>query len=248
MSRFKVITGIVLRHINYGEAEKLFIFITPVGKRKAFAKGVRKVTSKNAGNLELFTHGHIQLVEGNSDRQIITSAVSIDRFDSFAYDIEKYTLGLFACEFVDITSTEDDENSFHHLLVILHAIKNNTNYLNLLVFILVHFTLMSGIQMNMFECCECGANTTPEDVWFSQINSGLVCKNCFKINKEQTIKLSLSTIKIIRNAYRHLKEPMSYQIEKNHAINAIDLMYNHINRQTERSCKTWKMIQDILLK
>lgn len=252
MSRFKVITGIILRHINYGEAEKLFIISTVLGKRKAFAKGVRKVTSKNAGNLELFTHAHIQLVEGNSDRQIITSAVSIDRFDSFAYQIEKYTLALFASEYIDITSTEDDENSFHHLLIILHAIKDNTNYVNLLIFIITHFTLMSGIQINIFECVLCQTPTTQEDVYYSHSYSGIICNSCRKIHTSNELgnlsELSLFQIKIIRNAYRSLQKPMEHNIDKQHAAPAIEFMYNHVMVHIGHPCKTWTMVKDIILK
>jgi len=46
--------AIVLRRTNYGEADRIIQFITPVGKISAIAKGVRREKSRLAGGIELF--------------------------------------------------------------------------------------------------------------------------------------------------------------------------------------------------
>ena len=42
--------GIVIRRVNYGEADRILTIITPSGKISAIAKGVRKAKSKVINN------------------------------------------------------------------------------------------------------------------------------------------------------------------------------------------------------
>jgi DNA repair protein RecO len=229
-SKFKVFTGIVLRHIKYDEAEKLFIIITPTGKRKVFAKGVRKITSKNAGHLELFTHAHIQTVEGNSGRYIITDAVALDKFDALASHIEKYTLAMFACEMVDKYAQENDDTGYFGLLFILKYLRDSVYSQNDILLVLVRLSIAIG--------------NTPDDLYYSYNDGGVICKNC----KHNTcISLSLNNIKILRNAYRHQNNSMTYNIEKENIKYVSSLIYNQIMYNTHEKIVTWKMINDIVI-
>ena len=47
--------AIVLRRTNYGEADRIIQFSTPLGHRSAMARGVRKSRSKLAGGVELLS-------------------------------------------------------------------------------------------------------------------------------------------------------------------------------------------------
>jgi DNA repair protein RecO (recombination protein O) len=249
MAKFKVFTGIVLRHIKYDEAEKLFIIITPTGKAKAFAKGVRKVTSKNSGNLELFTHAHIQTVEGNSNRYIITSSVSIDRFDSLAYDIQKYTIAMFSCEMIDKFSQENDDNGYIHLLIILKSLRDTIYSNNDILYALAHISMAIGIYPSLEVCAVCGSDNTPTDIYYSYENGGIVCHDCHNTNSH--LVLTLNSVKILRNTYRNMSNPMSYNISKEHVKIAADIIYKQVLYNMDNmsnQIKTWKMIEDIILK
>lgn len=247
MPKFKIVTGIVLRHIEYGEAEKMFIIITPTGKVKAFAKGVRKVTSKSAGHLEIFSHANIQLVDGNSGRHIITTAVAIERFDGITYDIEKFALGMFACEIVDLISTEnEDDNTYHHLLIILKALRDTTYNKNFVLFILAHLSIISGIYPSLEQCVICGQDATPEHTLFSQKDGGIVCNDCKR--ETETIQLSLKTVKVLRNTYRHTAKPMTYDIDLPSVASAAEILFKFITMHVDSKIKTWRMVQDVVLK
>lgn len=245
MAKFKVLTGIVLRHIDYGEAERLFIMLTPTGKYKAFAKGVRKVTSKNAGHLELFSHSHIQLVEGNSNRYIISSALAIDKFDILANHIEKFAIAMFACEYIDIVVTEDDDNAYHRLLLILKILKNNEYNPNVILFVLAHLSIIAGIQPAIEMCAECGEETQPDDIYYSIENGGVICQYCRTSASAQT--LDLHTIKILRNMYRNMENPMTYKISMPMITFVANLLYKHITSALDKPLKTWKMVEDVVL-
>jgi DNA repair protein RecO (recombination protein O) len=48
--------GVVLRHMDYGEADRLItVYTSQSGKIRALVKGARKITSRKAGHLEPFT-------------------------------------------------------------------------------------------------------------------------------------------------------------------------------------------------
>jgi DNA repair protein RecO (recombination protein O) len=246
MAKFKTITGIVLRHIDYGEAEKLFIMLTPTGKFKAFAKGVRKVTSKNAGHLELFSHAHIQLVEGNSNRHIIGSAMNIEKFDILAEKIECFAIGMFACEYLDIVVTENDEDSYHHLLIILQQLKKAPYNDNFILFALAHLSVCAGIMPSIEECASCGETCNESDIYFSFSSGGMLCEQCKRVDDVQ--ELHIYHVKIIRNMYRQMATPMKYNIPKRHVVFVANLLYKHLTYNLSQKIKTWRMIEDVVLK
>jgi DNA repair protein RecO (recombination protein O) len=68
------VTAIVLRHSDWGEADRLLtLFTREMGKLRAVAKGARKMRSRKAGHLEPFTHVKLQVAKGR-DLPIVTQA------------------------------------------------------------------------------------------------------------------------------------------------------------------------------
>jgi len=66
MSRSYKAEGIILKRINFSEADKILtIFTKRHGKVRAIAKGVRRLTSRKAGSVELFNQAGLFLLEGN---------------------------------------------------------------------------------------------------------------------------------------------------------------------------------------
>lgn len=64
MSRVRLFStpAIVLRRADYGEADRLLTLLTPErGKLRVLAKGARKITSRKAGHIELFTQTQVLL-------------------------------------------------------------------------------------------------------------------------------------------------------------------------------------------
>ncbi len=66
--------AIVLKRTNYGETDRILSIITPLGKRSALAKGVRKEKSKLAGAVEPFSLTEMNLHEGKGELLVVTGA------------------------------------------------------------------------------------------------------------------------------------------------------------------------------
>jgi DNA repair protein RecO (recombination protein O) len=102
--------GIIIKRKNFGEADKILtIFTKHYGKIKAIAKGIRKITSKKAGILELFNHCKLVLARGK-DLDIITEAEVINNFFSLMGSLNRVGVAWYFCELVDKLTAEGQAN------------------------------------------------------------------------------------------------------------------------------------------
>lgn len=104
-------TGIVLNRIQYGEADRIVTCITPdMGKISFIAKGARKIKSKLAGGIELFSISELVLIPGKNQLHTLTSARLEHHFGSITKDITKTTHAYEILKLVH-TVTEDNADS-----------------------------------------------------------------------------------------------------------------------------------------
>jgi len=93
--------GIILKRINYGEADRLLtIFTKHYGKIRVMAKGVRKLSSRKAGSLELFNQSVLFLVRGRNI-DLITETQTVNLFKKWRQDLKKVAVAYYCCELVD---------------------------------------------------------------------------------------------------------------------------------------------------
>jgi DNA repair protein RecO (recombination protein O) len=109
MASFKT-EGIILKRINFGEADRILtIFSKHFGKIKVLAKGVRKLTSRKAGALELFNHSSLFLVKGRNF-DIISEAEPLNLFKSWRKDLLRVGIAYYFCEVIDKLTPEGQPN------------------------------------------------------------------------------------------------------------------------------------------
>jgi DNA repair protein RecO (recombination protein O) len=93
--------AIVLRRINFGEADKILtVFSKHYGKIRLIAKGIRKMTSRKGGSLELFNRVTLFLVRGRN-LDLVSEVQVKDSFSGFRKDLERVSLAYYLCELVD---------------------------------------------------------------------------------------------------------------------------------------------------
>lgn len=110
MGRTYKTEGIVLKRINYSEADKIItIFTKHYGKIKCLAKGIRKLTSRRGGNLELFNLVVLFLVKGKN-LDLVTEAQVVDSFAGFRQDLKRVAIAYQLNELVDRFTRENQAN------------------------------------------------------------------------------------------------------------------------------------------
>lgn len=100
MKSYKV-EGIVIRRKSFGEADRILtVFTKKHGKIKVLAKGVRRITSRRGGNIELFNQVEMAIHRGRTF-DILTEAQVINSFSQIRKDLNLVGLAFHVCEIVD---------------------------------------------------------------------------------------------------------------------------------------------------
>lgn len=95
------IEGIVIRRINFGEADRIITLFTKThGKIKILAKGVRRITSRRGPNIELFNQVHLSIHKGRTF-DILTEAAVLNTFPQIKKNLDVIGLAFHVCEVVD---------------------------------------------------------------------------------------------------------------------------------------------------
>jgi DNA repair protein RecO (recombination protein O) len=86
--------GIVLARTDFGEADRILTVLTQdEGKVRLMAKGVRKVKSKLAGGIELFSISQISFIPGRREISTLTSTRLEKHFGDIVGDINRTMQG-----------------------------------------------------------------------------------------------------------------------------------------------------------
>jgi len=115
MNRYQT-TGIILRRTNFGEADRIITFLTPDGQVSAMAKGVRKLRSKLAGGIELFSESNITILRGRGDLDHLISTRLIKHYANLIGDYERLNLGYTILKLMAKVTRETTEPALYKLL------------------------------------------------------------------------------------------------------------------------------------
>ncbi len=112
-----VTTGIVLSRTNYGEADRIITIITPDhGKLRLMAKGVRKVKSKLAGGIELFSVSNVTYIQGRGDIGTLVSTRLLKHYGRIVANIDRVQLGYDLLKMFNKTTEDNAEPEYFTLL------------------------------------------------------------------------------------------------------------------------------------
>ncbi|MDO8429045.1 MAG: DNA repair protein RecO [Candidatus Daviesbacteria bacterium] len=119
--------GIVIRRSNYGEAGRLLTVMTPMrGKIRAVAKGVRRITSRRGGNVELLNKVRLQFFLGKG-MMMVTEADSIETYPKIKSDLVLTSYASHAIELIDNLVPEGQVNNqaYNLLAAVLQLLEKN---------------------------------------------------------------------------------------------------------------------------
>ncbi|HUY53203.1 MAG TPA: DNA repair protein RecO [Candidatus Dormibacteraeota bacterium] len=112
-----VTTGIVLRRINYGEADRIITYITPdMGKISLIAKGTRKQKSKLAGSIELFGESQLTFMIGRGDIGNLMSARLISNYGNIVKDLSRTNVAYRAIKLINKHLESSSGGEFYELV------------------------------------------------------------------------------------------------------------------------------------
>ncbi|MCD4738847.1 MAG: DNA repair protein RecO, partial [Anaerolineae bacterium] len=90
--------GIVLGRRNYGEADRVIIFLTAAGRLDLLAKGIRKPRSRKAGHLGLFSRSKVLISRVTNFWDIISQAEVLATRPGIQEDFKRGTYARYVGE------------------------------------------------------------------------------------------------------------------------------------------------------
>lgn len=178
--------AIVLRHHEYGEADRILkLYTLEKGKISAIAKGVRKINSRKAGHLEPFTHVNLFLARGRN-LDIITQAEAINPRAGLRENLQLMALASYVVEVLDRFTYEEGRNSglYRLLTQTLDRLEIQPNAETVVRYYELRLLEMLGYRPQLFNCIDCGEALREQDQFFSPLGGGVACPRCGQHRRE----------------------------------------------------------------
>lgn len=169
--------GVVLRTTKLGEADRIITIITSGhGKVRAVAKGARRTRSKLAGHVEPLRHVDLQLYRGRGELDIVTGAVTLDRWPVLRSDLDRLGTAMTLAEAVDqsVHDRGDDPVPYQMLTGALGRLDRSHSEMLLPAFLL-RLLAHEGIAPMLDGCVVGGDCNDAPIVAFDPAGGGVTC-------------------------------------------------------------------------
>ena len=194
--------GLVIKRKNIGEADKIVtIFSKYQGKVSVIAKGVRKVSSRRAGNLELLNQIKF-FAHGNGKLPVVTEVATLTTFKRIKSDLQKLGLAYLLLELIDQFLPEGQENNnlYNQLLLFLEGINQSKNFEKdkvLVASFQIKLLKEMGYLPELYRCIKCGNKLKENDNFLAPHLGGLIDEGC-STDSLISKRIKSDSIKVIR--------------------------------------------------
>ncbi len=174
--------GIVLKRRNFGEADRIVtVFTLQKGKISVLAKGVRRITSRRAGNVELLNRVSMYLFLGKG-MPILTEAEGLETYQKLKEDLTLSTYAFHIIELIDKMTAEDQENRilYQHLLEVLRKLSTNPRQILIRAF---EVKILSDLGFVSFQDTKPGLSTKVQTGFVHSLLKDLETNKWDKIEK-----------------------------------------------------------------
>lgn len=179
---------IILKSVNYSEADKILtVFGRERGKFGLLAKGIRKLTSKNRGNMQTLSVAEVTYFEGKN-LGILRESSAIVLVPPEDIDMNSARRLLFLLN--KILPEADPEPQIHDMVVELIRGGVNIGELNRFR---IKFLQALGYINEMSICSGCGKRVGKQD-WLDTVGFNVICQSCIEqfneVNRAGFIKIN----------------------------------------------------------
>lgn len=158
MSRSYQTTGIILKGMPFGEADRLVTLLSPeFGLIRAIAPGARKLKSRLRGRTELFVINQLLIIKGRSLDKI-TQVQTLQTYPRLSQNLGKLAASQYLAELILILGlSEQPQDELYQLLTEhltrLEQVTDDYSILAHLAQAVFHLLVISGIAPQVQRCC-----------------------------------------------------------------------------------------------
>ncbi len=198
------VEAIVLRHRDWGEADRLLALYTRQrGKVSAVAKGARKIRSRKAGHLQPFTRITLQLARARGP-YIITQVETLDAYLPLREDLNLTGNASYIVELLDRFTYDEEESNlaiFNLLNDSLNRLSRGDDIWTVIRYYEMRLLDYLGFRPRLFHCAGCEAEIKAEEQFFSAEQGGVLCPAC-GFNYPSARPVNIETLKYLRHFQR----------------------------------------------
>jgi len=178
-----ITAAVVLRTVDYGEADRVVTLLCREGgKRSALARGARKSARRFGAGLALFGVGEATLVERvGAELGTLESFHGARGFPGLLLDVAKMAHGGYACELVRelVPPHKDEPEVFELLVTLLDLLDGGPARAESLRVFELRLLDAVGLRPTVSECVECGRRELDEPGQvFDSRRGGVICGRC----------------------------------------------------------------------
>lgn len=202
--------GLILKRNNFGEADRVLTVLTPrFGKISIIAKGVRKITSRRAGNIELLNIVKLHLFKAKNYN--LGEAQSLETFPKIKANLTLSTTAFHIIELLNRLTPEDQKTpQIYELAVsVLRILEKNPRQIFIrafevkLLYLLGFWSIdairdLSQEQKNVLEKLEYDSWEKIGEINISPEQSGDL-ERILRLYLEKILESSLKSIKVLKD-------------------------------------------------
>lgn len=200
--------GLILKRKDFGEADRVLTALTDrYGKISIIAKGVRRITSRRAGNIEVLNRVKMHLFK--SKNYNLTEAESIETFPTIKSNLTLSTTAFHIIELVDRLVPEDQTNRALYDLVVatLQILEKNPRQIFIRAFEVKLLSILGFWSIDAIKDLNLESKRLLEKLQYSswdQIGGveidqpqAIALENVMRYYIERTLESSLKSVKVL---------------------------------------------------
>lgn len=180
MNRHFKTAGIIIRKIDFGEANRIITVLTDDrGKIDCIAKGARRFKSRFCGRLELFYH--VELICFQGRELALIDEVNVMEYFPEIRDVNKHYILFYIAELTNklIQSGQHIEGIHSLLSKTIKCIFYSQKPDIILHSYLIKLLTLSGFLSPWNKCAMCNEALNPKNpVYINSVNANVACHNC----------------------------------------------------------------------
>src|SRR5207247_4294312 len=173
--------AIVLRRLDYGEADRILTLLTREhGKLAAIAKGSRKAKARISGSIELFTRSRMMLAKGRN-LDVVAQAERQGDTRNISGDLRRTA---YACLVAEVADKVLEDR--HPVDDVFQLVAQTLDRLNAparaaradAAWFWMRILDLLGYAPQLHDCAGCGTPLPQARAWFSPLLGGVLCASC----------------------------------------------------------------------
>jgi DNA repair protein RecO (recombination protein O) len=192
--------AIVLRRLDYGEADRILTLLTREhGKLSAIAKGSRRAKARAANGLDLFARSRMMLAKGHN-LDVVAQAERRGDVRNISGDLHRTA---YACLVAEVADKVLEER--HPVDDVFELVVGTIERLNTperspraeSAWFVMRILDLLGYQPQLFDCAGCNQPLPEAAAWFSPLLGGVLCQRC-GAHDQAGSPVSVNSLKVLR--------------------------------------------------